>query len=346
MDLTTTELRTLLEITGALHEPSADSFVDRPDVVGKLSALLHADIVGHLIWADRGRRLLEPGAWGRDARMNLEYRAHFQAVDPIAPLLRSCPGPLVIERLMERGALQRTEYFADFLSRYRVYPGVSMYLEDADGTLLDYRFGTSDPAKRFGERETTLLTLLQPHLINAQRLRQTVRAEREAARAGAGGSRCPCFLLVRGKPAQPDRAALALMAGLPRHERDALLDLLARIGGGAPPPPPWNGFNLCVERVPPGIDGQPRCQVHLLAHTAGSAAWFQQRFGMTQREGEVCQLMLQGRSDKHIALALNISYWTVRAHVGRVLDKLGVDSRAAIGQTVLNAGQRGPGGAA
>lgn len=63
MDLTTTDLRTLLDITGALHEPSADSFVDRPDVVGKLSALLHADIVGHLVWADRGRSLLEPGAW-------------------------------------------------------------------------------------------------------------------------------------------------------------------------------------------------------------------------------------------------------------------------------------------
>ncbi|AMP40109.1 MULTISPECIES: helix-turn-helix transcriptional regulator [Ralstonia solanacearum species complex] len=344
MDLTTTDLRTLLDITGALHEPSADSFVDRPDVVGKLSALLHADVVGHLIWTDHGRRLLEPAAWGRDGRMNLEYRAHFQGVDPIAPLLRSCPGPLVIERLMDRNALQRTEYFADFLSRYQIYPGVSMYLEDADGTLLDYRFGTSDPDKRFGEREVTLLTLLQPHLINAQRLRQTVRAEREAARAGAGGARFPCFLLVDGKPPQPDRRALALMAGLDAHERDTLLELLSRIGTGAPAPLRWNGFNLCVERTPHGADGQPRSQVHLQAHTVGSAAWFQQQFGMTPREGEVGHLMLQGLSDKHIALALSISYWTVRAHVGRVLDKLGAESRSAIGLAVLSASQRGPGG--
>lgn len=250
MDLTTTDLRTLLDITGALHEPSADSFVDRPDVVGKLSALLHADIVGHLVWADRGRSLLEPGAWGRDGGMNLEYRAHFQAVDPIAPLLRSCPGPLVIERLIGRNALQCTEYFADFLARYKVYPGVSMYLEDADGTLLDYRFGTSDPGKRFGEREVTLLTLLQPHLLNAQRLRQTARAEREAACAGADGACFPCFLLVGGRPPQPDRRALALMAGLDAHEREALLDRLARIGAGAPAQLRWNGFNLCVERAP------------------------------------------------------------------------------------------------
>ncbi len=344
MDLTTTDLRTLLEITGALHEPSADSFVDRPDVVGKLSALLHADIVGHLIWADRGRLLLEPAAWGRDGRMNLEYRAHFQAVDPIAPLLRTCPGPLLIEQLIDRNALQRTEYFADFLSRYKIYPGVSMYLEDADGTLLDYRFGTSDPDQRFGEREVTLLTLLQPHLINAQRLRQTVRTEREAAHAGAGGSGFPCFLLVDGKPPQPDRRALALMAGLDAHERDALFERLARIGAGAPAQLRWNGFNLCVDRMPHEADGQARCQVHLLAHTVGSAAWLQQRFGMTLREGEVGHLMLQGLSDKHIALALRISYWTVRAHVSRVLDKLGVDSRSAIGQAVLSASQRGPGG--
>ncbi|ASL76330.1 helix-turn-helix transcriptional regulator (plasmid) [Ralstonia solanacearum] len=344
MDLTTTDLRTLLDITGALHEPSADSFVDRPDVVGKLSALLHADIVGHLVWADRGRRLLEPGAWGRDGGMNLEYRAHFQAVDPIAPLLRSCPGPLVIERLIGRNALQCTEYFADFLARYKVYPGVSMYLEDADGTLLDYRFGTSDPGKRFGEREVTLLTLLQPHLLNAQRLRQTARAEREAACAGADGACFPCFLLVGGRPPQPDRRALALMAGLDAHEREALLDRLARIGAGAPAQLRWNGFNLCVERPPRGADGQPWCQVHLLAHTVGSAAWLQQRFGMTLREGEVCHLMLQGQSDKQIALALRISYWTVRAHVGRVLDKLGVESRSAIGRAVLSASRCGPGG--
>lgn len=65
---------------------------------------------------------------------------------------------------------------------------------------------------------------------------------------------------------------------------------------------------------------------------------------MTLREGEVCHLMLQGQSDKQIALALRISYWTVRAHVGRVLDKLGVESRSAIGRAVLSASRCGPGG--
>lgn len=60
---------------------------------------------------------------------------------------------------------------------------------------------------------------------------------------------------------------------------------------------------------------------------------------MTWREGEVCHLLLKGLSDKQIALALNISDWTVRAHVGRILEKLGIESRSAIGTVVLAAGR-------
>jgi len=80
--------------------------------------------------------------------------------------------------------------------------------------------------------------------------------------------------------------------------------------------------------------------VRLVAHTIGSGTWLQQRFGLTRRESEVCFLMLGGIADKQIANVLKISYWTVRIHVSRVLDKMDVDSRAAIGLAVLNAGRR------
>jgi DNA-binding CsgD family transcriptional regulator len=69
----------------------------------------------------------------------------------------------------------------------------------------------------------------------------------------------------------------------------------------------------------------------------GSGAWFQQTFKVTRREGEVCELLLKGLSDKQISKALNISYWTVRSHVGRVLDKLGIESRSAVAARVMAA---------
>jgi two-component system, NarL family, response regulator LiaR len=48
---------------------------------------------------------------------------------------------------------------------------------------------------------------------------------------------------------------------------------------------------------------------------------------LTAREREVLELIAHGRSNKRIALELEISEKTVKAHVGRVLAKLGVADR-------------------
>jgi DNA-binding NarL/FixJ family response regulator len=48
---------------------------------------------------------------------------------------------------------------------------------------------------------------------------------------------------------------------------------------------------------------------------------------LTEREREVLALMVEGRSNREIAAALWISEKTVEAHIGRVLQKLGLTSR-------------------
>lgn len=59
---------------------------------------------------------------------------------------------------------------------------------------------------------------------------------------------------------------------------------------------------------------------------------------LTGREREVLALLAKGRSNREVGDALNISENTVRIHVSRILDKLGVADRT---QAVLLAIQKG-----
>ncbi len=48
---------------------------------------------------------------------------------------------------------------------------------------------------------------------------------------------------------------------------------------------------------------------------------------LTPRQGDVLALLLQGLSNKRIALALDIAESTVKEHVSAILQRLGVRSR-------------------
>lgn len=63
---------------------------------------------------------------------------------------------------------------------------------------------------------------------------------------------------------------------------------------------------------------------------ADSVAVLRDRYRLTRRELEVTQLLVRGQSNQEIARELNMSIHTARHHTERVLEKLGVHSRAAI----------------
>lgn len=64
---------------------------------------------------------------------------------------------------------------------------------------------------------------------------------------------------------------------------------------------------------------------------------------LTERESEVLGLLVRGWSNRKIADELSISEVTVRTHVGRVLDKLGVSNRVEAALYALRAGLVHPG---
>jgi DNA-binding CsgD family transcriptional regulator len=62
------------------------------------------------------------------------------------------------------------------------------------------------------------------------------------------------------------------------------------------------------------------------------------RFGLTQREQEVTQLLVQGLTSKEIAERMRISPNTVKSFIRLVMVKMGVPTRAAIVVKVLGSG--------
>jgi DNA-binding NarL/FixJ family response regulator len=60
---------------------------------------------------------------------------------------------------------------------------------------------------------------------------------------------------------------------------------------------------------------------------------------LSPREGEIAELVARGRTNRQIAEQLVISERTVETHVSRILGKLRVESRAAVG-TALAARSR------
>ena len=58
---------------------------------------------------------------------------------------------------------------------------------------------------------------------------------------------------------------------------------------------------------------------------------------LTQREGQVATLVVEGLSDREIAERLMLSHYTVSQHLARVYRKLGVASRVALTRLLLGA---------
>lgn len=56
---------------------------------------------------------------------------------------------------------------------------------------------------------------------------------------------------------------------------------------------------------------------------------------MTQREKEVFQLLLKGKSNKEIARELEISEFTARDHVSSIFRKKGVNKRTELLASVM-----------
>jgi len=80
----------------------------------------------------------------------------------------------------------------------------------------------------------------------------------------------------------------------------------------------------------------PEVLAALLAHSNRQER--AEREGLSQREQEVLRLLVTGAANKEIAMQLNITERTVKAHVTGILNKLGVNSRTEAAAVAIRTG--------
>ena len=93
-------------------------------------------------------------------------------------------------------------------------------------------------------------------------------------------------------------------------------------------------LRLALEVVQDGSIWAPRKVLgRLLAQTSGEST---NQVDITRREEEVLQLLVQGCPNRQIAEALGLDEATVKAHLGRLMRKLGVRNRTALSMQALS----------
>jgi DNA-binding NarL/FixJ family response regulator len=97
-------------------------------------------------------------------------------------------------------------------------------------------------------------------------------------------------------------------------------------------------IRLAIEIVQDGSAWAPRKVLAKLleASSEGSRGSAAKEPKFTEREGQVLRLLVAGHPNRMIAEELGIDVMTVKAHVGRLMRKLGVENRTALSVQAVN----------
>ena len=102
-------------------------------------------------------------------------------------------------------------------------------------------------------------------------------------------------------------------------------------------------IRLCVEVVRDGSMWAPRKVLARLIEAGPNATMKAPRMvesKFTDREGQVLNLLIEGRPNRDIAMMLGIDEGTVKAHVSRLMRKVGVGNRTALTMHFLSSNRR------
>jgi DNA-binding CsgD family transcriptional regulator len=253
------------------------------------------------------------------------------------------------DELCDRATLEASPFFHEFLRPHRIL----------DLTVVEVDFGGAQPARlhfshtarRGGEWQRTrgaLLRAVLPALRSALALWRELGARRaEVARLVDALPQAVLFYDAAGALLHANSGATRQLAGGADAER--LRAEAQRVAWAVGAQARRAGAVATAERdvrvdgatvrlrgsVAPAwlLGREPGVLVTLEATAARplTDAELRERFALTRRELEVARLLADGLSNQALAERMGVSFFTARNHVERLLAKLGLRSRAAVG---------------
>jgi DNA-binding CsgD family transcriptional regulator len=162
-DITSSELALFGDIVGRLASLPAAADV-RVSVFGDIVRLLRADFGASYVWQAESGESEHPVNHNMDPANLRRYGEWFQYRDPMTAELRRRRKATLVDAVIPRSALQRTEFYNDFLARDGLHHGVNLFVLDGSRDLGDLRIWRARQRPDFGQRDLDILDALCPFL--------------------------------------------------------------------------------------------------------------------------------------------------------------------------------------
>jgi DNA-binding CsgD family transcriptional regulator/PAS domain-containing protein len=359
--LSSSDITRLEAALATLHSPLAHATAD------SWGAAVLRDVCA-LLAADQGYFHLPPGTLAYDGARAGEaigpYFAYYQQRDTVlAPQLRRHNLEIYHRDLVYTADERRhDELLNDWCVPYRLFDpaGMSFVVDGASLPALVHVYHERESTEGFGERGVELLRLLLPAFKAGAHTWLRLAAQRaalsrllDALAEGVAVFDLAGHLIHRNpaltdlQATEPERARLwTSILGAMHALVPLALDRRSKVSAPAVPSPstehPGNSADECrtagaryrirASVAPAGLLGPAPTLLVLVEHVAPASLTPEQlraSYGLTSREIEVAALLGVGETDGSIAAALAISRHTARRHTERILQKIGVHSRAA-----------------
>jgi DNA-binding CsgD family transcriptional regulator len=166
MFLTGHQTELLARVMTTLAEPHEERDI-RTRVGSLMLDLLQAQFYASYVWDPLQQRFDEGVQINMDPGNLARYEAYYQFHDPITFTLQQHRRAVRVSDVMPQPALERTEFFNDFLARDGLHRGVNLYAWSGQRNVGDMRIWRDRRRPDFTRDDLELLDLVQPALTAA-----------------------------------------------------------------------------------------------------------------------------------------------------------------------------------
>jgi DNA-binding CsgD family transcriptional regulator len=189
-DISGNELRLFGDIVARLERLGPDTDA-RGVIFLDVMRLLRGDFGASYVWNMQKNRFDEALSFNMDPGNLRRYEDWYQFHDPMTFALRARRRATLVDEVIPRRQLERTEFYNDFLARDGLHHGVNMFIFDGVRDLGDLRIWRARGRPDFSARDIDLLDALEPHvrraLVRCGRCDDLTQRESEVAALVARG---------------------------------------------------------------------------------------------------------------------------------------------------------------